>query len=149
MMCASCTEGLKRAGCLLSVLLFCSCSVITNAVPNLVESDHANIGLEGGRQFMQAAYFQPSNENSVERSVTIERPVQSVYEFYRDFKNLPRFLGDVMNIEQTGPATSRWTIQGPFRIQAHWTIKVTEERTNESIRYETVSSPTLKTRWEI
>jgi uncharacterized membrane protein len=54
-----------------------------------------------------------------------------------------------MNIEQTGPGTSRWTIQGPLHIQAHWTIKVTEERANESIRYETVSSPALKTYWEI
>jgi uncharacterized membrane protein len=96
---------------------------------------------------MQPASSQP--RDTIERSVIINRPVESVYEFYRDFHNLPTFLGDVMEIEQTGPATSRWTIQGPLRIQAHWTIKVTEERTNESIRYETVSSPRLRTYWEI
>ncbi len=59
------------------------------------------------------------------------------------------FLGDVMRIEQIDPATSRWTIQGPLGIQANWTIKVTEERTNELIRYETVTLPKLKTYWEI
>jgi uncharacterized membrane protein len=46
-----------------------------------------------------------------------------------------------MDIEQIGPATSRWTIQGPLGIRAHWTIRVTEERTNELIRYETVAYP--------
>jgi uncharacterized membrane protein len=54
-----------------------------------------------------------------------------------------------MAIEQIAPATSRWTIQGPLGIRANWTIKVTEERTNELIRYETVAPPGLRTYWEI
>lgn len=32
------------------------------------------------------------------------RPVAEVFAFYRDFQNLPRFLGDVMAIEETGTA---------------------------------------------
>lgn len=98
---------------------------------------------------MQEASYRLGDQNTIDRSVIIERPVESVYEFYRDFRNLPKFLGDVMNIEETGPATSRWTIQGPLHIRAHWTIKVTEERTNEFICYETVSAPSLRTYWEI
>jgi uncharacterized membrane protein len=98
---------------------------------------------------MQPASGRTRDESIIEKSVIIDRPVQSVYEFYRDFNNLPTFLGDVMQIEETGPATSRWTIQGPLRIQAHWTIAVTEKRTNQSIRYETLGSPKLKTYWEI
>jgi uncharacterized membrane protein len=89
------------------------------------------------------------DKNAVEGSVIIQCPVQNVYEFYSDFRKLPSFLGDVMNIVLTGPATSRWTIQGPLGIQAHWRIKVTEERKNELIRYQTVTSPALKTEWEI
>ena len=89
------------------------------------------------------------NENTIEGRVTIKRPVELVFEFYRNFKNLPSFLGDVMVIDNTDSATSRWTIQGPLGIQAHWTVRVTEERPNELIRYETVSSPALKTYWEV
>ena len=98
------------------------------------------------RQFMLRA---PRDENKIEASVTIERPVDEVFTFYRDFKNLPGFLGDVMRVEQIGPATSRWTIQGPLGIRASWTIKITEERTNELISYETVTLAPLKTHWEI
>jgi uncharacterized membrane protein len=87
--------------------------------------------------------------NVIEGTVTIQRPVSEVFGFYRDFRNLPSFLGDVMAVEPTGPATSRWTIEGPFSIQAHWTMEVTEERTNELIRYETVTLPATRTYWEI
>ena len=91
----------------------------------------------------------PRDENTIEASVTIHRPVEEVFRFYRNFQNLPRFLGDVWDIEQIGPATSRWAIQGPLGIRTNWTMKVTEERTNELIRYETATSPLLRTSWEI
>ena len=98
---------------------------------------------------MRRTSFASQDENKIEASVTIGRPVEQVFNFYRDFKNLPTFLGDVMHIEETGPATSRWTIQGPLGIRAHWTIRVTEERANELICYETVTAPGLRTYWEI
>src|SRR5262249_12980110 len=88
------------------------------------------------------------DENTIEARVTIQRPVGEVFSFYRDFRNLPRFLGDVMAIEQIGPTTSLWTIQGPLGIRAHWTVKVTDERTNQLICYETVTLPRLRTHWE-
>lgn len=87
--------------------------------------------------------------HTIEGRVSIKRPVEQVFEFYRNLKNLPRFLGDVMAIDEVGPSTSRWTIQGPLGIQTHWTIRVTEERPNELIRYETEGSSALKTHWEI
>jgi uncharacterized membrane protein len=89
------------------------------------------------------------DENVIEASVLIRCPIEKLFAFYRDFKNLPSFLGDVMAIEQLDAATSRWTIQGPFEIRAHWKVKVTDERTNAFIRYETIGSPSLKTEWEI
>jgi uncharacterized membrane protein len=87
---------------------------------------------------MQMISLPARDESTIEASVTIHCAVE---EFYRDFQNLPRFLEDVMAIEQISPAASRWTIQGPLGIRAHWTIKLTEERPNELIRYETVASP--------
>jgi uncharacterized membrane protein len=98
---------------------------------------------------MKRTSLPPQDENTIEASVTIRRAVEEVFSFYRDFKNLPSFLGDVMAIEQIGPAISQWTIQGPFGIRTNWRIEVTEERTNKLIRYETVTSPRLRTEWEI
>lgn len=88
-------------------------------------------------------------DNSVEARVTIERPVVDVFGFYRAFENLPRFLGDVMSIEQIGSATFRWTIEGPLGIRLRSTIKLTEERINELIRYETTAVPGMRTHWAV
>lgn len=98
---------------------------------------------------MAGSSFQQQNENTIEGRVTINRPVEKVFEFYRDFKNLPSFLGDVMAIDQIGPATLQWTIQGPLGIKARWTIRVTQERPNRLISYETVSSIVPRTSWDI
>src|SRR4051812_11515354 len=95
---------------------------------------------------MQTTAQPPRHDDAIEATVTIRRPVEDVFAFYRDFRNLPRFLGDVMAVEPIGPATSRWTIQGPLGVRAHWTTTVTEERPNELIRYEIAGTGTS---WEI
>ena len=87
--------------------------------------------------------------DTIESSVLIQRPVEQVFRFYRDFENLPRFLGDVMAIEPIDSVTSRWTIQGPLGIRVKWTMRVTDQRLNQLIRYETVTAPGLRTSWEI
>jgi uncharacterized membrane protein len=91
----------------------------------------------------------PPDRNAIVGCIVIQRSVQEVFGYYFDFGNLPHFLGDVLAVQQITPATSRWTIQGPFGIRAHRIVKLTERRTNELIRFETVSSPRLKTYWEI
>jgi uncharacterized membrane protein len=85
---------------------------------------------------------------AIDEAVVIRRPVEEVFSFYTDFRNLPTFLGDVMSVELIGPTTSHWTVQGPLGIKVTWTVEVTEKRINELIFYETVSS-SLKTQWEI
>lgn len=98
---------------------------------------------------MQRTAFLQRDETTVEASITIHRAVEEVFSFYRDFTNLPRFLGDVMAIEPIGSMTSRWTIHGPLGIPVMWMIRVTRVRTNEVICYETVAVPGLRTYWEI
>jgi uncharacterized membrane protein len=87
--------------------------------------------------------------HAFEGTVRIRREVGDVFGFYRDFRNLPHFLGDVMAVEPVGPATFRWRVRGSFGMRTSWTTRTTEERANELIRYETVTLPGLATRWEI
>ena len=86
---------------------------------------------------------------SIEGRVRIERPVAEIFDFYRDFSNLPRFLGDVMSVEATGHETSRWTIQGPARMKIQWETEVIEEEPNAVIRYRTTSMHGLDTTWNV
>jgi uncharacterized membrane protein len=117
----------------------------------LQENQHgsAEVGSTDRRQRMQGTPLPPRGANAIESSVAIQRPIVEVFGFYRDFRNLPRFLGDVIAIEPIDRATSRWTIQGPLGVRVNWTIRVTEERPNELISYETITAPGLRTYWTI
>jgi uncharacterized membrane protein len=84
----------------------------------------------------------------VEESVVIRRPVEQVFAYYEDFRNLPDFLGDVMRIELTGERTSRWTIKAPLGLEVHWSVVVTDIQPNAFIAYQT-GSVTAAARWEI
>jgi uncharacterized membrane protein len=107
----------------------------------------AAFGAIDWRQLMRRISLPPRDDGAIEGRVTIQRSIDDVFRFYRGFRNLPRFLGDVTAIEPLGRATYRWTIQGPLGVRVKWKVKMTEEDTNELIRYETVTSPGLISQW--
>jgi uncharacterized membrane protein len=85
---------------------------------------------------------------SIYESIVIEQPVEDVFAFYQDFRNLPAFLGDVVQVELTGDRTSRWTIKAPLGLELHWTVTVTDIRPNAFITYRTEPAA-ASTLWEI
>jgi uncharacterized membrane protein len=52
---------------------------------------------------MRMASLRPRGENAIEATVTIQCALAEIFTFYRDFKNLPSFLGDVVAVEQIRP----------------------------------------------
>ena len=113
-------------------------------LPEARETHHSFFTLAHGTDFITTG-----DENTIEGRITIRRSVGEVFEFYRDFRNLPRFLGDVISVEQIDPGTFRWTIQGSLGVRVNTTINVTEVRTNKLIPYETVGLVGLKGYWEV
>ena len=85
---------------------------------------------------------------TIEERIVIERSVEDVFAFYRDFRHLPDFLGDVVRVEVTGERTSRWTIRAPLGLALHWTVVVTDMRPNAFIAYRTERA-TAPARWEV
>jgi len=85
---------------------------------------------------------------TIRSAVVIRRPVAEVFAFCRDFRNLPRFLGDVVHVEITGPRTSTWTIRTPFGFDTRWPVVVTNVRTNVSITYK-MRSLIAPVRWHV
>jgi uncharacterized membrane protein len=97
---------------------------------------------------MQAEFAHQESVTLIEDSVVIQKPIAEVFRFYRDFQNLPHFLGDVVAVDPKGDNQTLWTIRGLFGVKVHWTAVVTEIAENGHIFYET-SSDVLKTRWRI
>ena len=71
----------------------------------------------------------------VERVTTINKPVHEVYEFWRDFANLPRFMRHLESVEVLGNGRSRWRARGPAGMQFKWEAETLQEREDEWIAW--------------
>ncbi len=60
-------------------------------------------------------------------SVTINRPAQELYEFWRDPANLVKVLENVVAIDAIDGKRSRWTVKAPVGKEVNWESVVTEE----------------------
>ena len=69
------------------------------------------------------------------RSITVGRPVEEVYGFWRDFQNLPRFMRHLESVTVTGDRRSHWNAKGPAGTSVEWDAETTEDRPNELIAW--------------
>ena len=90
-----------------------------------------------------------ATDKQIEGRVFINRAPERIFAFYNDFRNLPKFLGDVMDVKLLSPTRSRWTIEGPFGLRAHWDIEITKVIPNALIRYKVADSSIANSAWEI
>jgi uncharacterized membrane protein len=71
----------------------------------------------------------------VEKSVTINRPAEDLYRFWRDFTNLPRFMKHLDSVSASGQRRSHWVATGPAGVKVEWDAEITEDRPNELIAW--------------
>jgi uncharacterized membrane protein len=69
------------------------------------------------------------------RSITVARPIEEVYAFWRDFQNFPRFMRHLESVTVTDPTHSHWVAKGPAGKSVEWDAEITDERENELISW--------------
>ncbi|HJQ13703.1 MAG TPA: SRPBCC family protein [Anaerolineales bacterium] len=69
----------------------------------------------------------------VERAVTVNRPRGELYQMWRDFENLPRFMKylETVQMDDRDTGRSHWVVKGPMNRLIEWDAEVIEERENE------------------
>jgi uncharacterized membrane protein len=70
--------------------------------------------------------------------LTINRPPEDVYRFWRDFRNMPQFMQHVVRVEPTVADRSRWTVDGPADLRIEWEAEIVADRKNEAIVWRSV-----------
>jgi uncharacterized membrane protein len=69
------------------------------------------------------------------RTVVVNRPVEEVYQFWRNFENFPRFMMHLKDVRTVGSGRSHWVAMGPGGTSVEWDAEVTQERPNELIAW--------------
>ena len=77
----------------------------------------------------------------VDRSIAVYRPIDEVYQFFRDFKNLARFLSHVNDIREVDEKHSHWFVRGPGGLELEWDAEIISDQPNELISWRSVGSP--------
>jgi len=74
-------------------------------------------------------------DNLVARAVTINRPREELYAFWRDFSNLPSVLDNVVRIDVLDRERSHWVVKSPGGGIVEWDSRITEDRDGERIAW--------------
>jgi uncharacterized membrane protein len=71
----------------------------------------------------------------VARAVTINRPRDELYAFWRDFSNLPPILDNVVRIDVLDGERSHWVVKSPGGGTVEWDSRIIEDREGELIAW--------------
>jgi len=82
---------------------------------------------------------------TVQQSMIVNRSPQECYEYWRDAKNLSRFMRRIESVQQTGEKRSHWIARGPGGIRMEWDTEITEEKPGEHIAWRSLEGSELDT----
>ncbi|MDQ2827727.1 MAG: SRPBCC family protein [Chloroflexota bacterium] len=75
---------------------------------------------------------------TVEKTVTINRPVGEVYAFWRDFANLPRFMTHLEAVTARANGLSHWVTKAPLGQQVEWDAEIINEMQDKVIAWRSI-----------
>ena len=71
-------------------------------------------------------------------AVTVNQPRQQVYQFWRQFENLPHFMRHLVSVEPTGQNRWHWEAKGPMEKTIGWDAEIINEIPNELIAWKSL-----------
>ena len=73
-------------------------------------------------------------------SCVVNRPLEEVYNFWRDFQNLPRFMRHLESVENIGEGRTRWKAKGPAGIDVEWEAMIVADVPGEVITWRSLEN---------
>lgn len=90
----------------------------------------------------------PSGAEPLGRTITIQRPVEEVYAFWRDLANLPRFMPHVQRVEVLDERRSHWLAAAPWG-SVEWDSHITADEPNRRIAWRSVEGARVPNSGEV
>ncbi len=82
-----------------------------------------------------AVGFKPNIQ--VEKTVTIDRPVEELYSYWRDLTNLPNFMGHLKSVTKKNEAgtITHWVANAPLDLNVEWDAEIIKDEPNHLIAW--------------
>lgn len=85
-----------------------------------------------------------SSAAAVSWAVTIDRPRQELYDWWRDFSNLAEIMENVEKVEVIDSTHSEWSVRGPAGVSLKWRAVVTEDLPGQRIAWQSDDNAMVK-----
>ena len=109
----------------------------TAAVVGVTALD-AMVGARLNRESAEGAHGEQEKTRTIRHAITINRSVEEVYEFWRNFENLPQFMDHLESVTVIDDRLSHWKTKGPAGKTMEWDAEMTEDILNERIAWRSV-----------
>jgi uncharacterized membrane protein len=74
----------------------------------------------------------------VQKSVTIQKPAQELFDFWRNFENLPQFMKHLEEVRVHDDQRSMWIATGPAGAHIEWEAEITDEKPGKLIAWKSL-----------
>jgi uncharacterized membrane protein len=75
----------------------------------------------------------------------VEKPISEVYNFWRDFENLPKFMTHLESVKPLSYTTSKWTAKGPAGIgKLSWKAEIIKDEKDRLISWNSLPESSIK-----
>lgn len=85
-----------------------------------------------------------SSAEIVGRTITVNRPRNEVYAFWREFSNLARFMENIERVDVRDGRRSHWVVKAPGGASVEWDAILTEEREDEVLGWRSSGDSQVK-----
>jgi uncharacterized membrane protein len=132
--------GLRRAGSIPGLLMLAAGGALVHRAVTGRCALYDNLGIDtashsGARP---EEYFERGIH--LEESVTIDKPAAELFEFWRNFENLPRFMHNLESVQIHDQTRSHWIAKGPAGGRVEWEAEIINEVPGELIAWRTIGS---------
>jgi uncharacterized membrane protein len=74
----------------------------------------------------------------IERSITVEKPANELYRYWRDPQELSKILGKFGEVTAVDGNRMHWRLNVPFQRNMEWETQIVEDRPGQVLRWESV-----------
>lgn len=101
------------------------------------------------RRVGQVTSAELANGIVVRQAITIDRPPDVVYTYWRALENLPRFMGHLESVTVTDVRRSQWIAKAPAGTTVAWEAEITEDRPSERIAWRSLPASSVANEGEV
>ncbi len=108
-------------------------------------SCYASMGVSTAEEHGPMTSVSAGHGCKVEQTVTINRPAEDLFRYWRNFENLPHFMRHLQSVQVRDARRSHWVAKAPLGMSVEWDAEVHTERPNELISWRSLPGSQVDT----